>query len=72
MDNEILHAILEHFVQLKKDITGVKADINAVRAGQEELKNDVRAVKNDTVKNRCLGDEGKRQPRRTEIGNKCL
>jgi hypothetical protein len=38
MDNKTLQVILKEFVKLKKDLSGMKADISAVNAVQEELK----------------------------------
>jgi hypothetical protein len=67
-------------VELKTDINGVKTNISAVTAGQEEHKNDMKsemsAVKNDIENSisavKGLGNEDKRRPRRTETGNQCL
>jgi gas vesicle protein len=51
MEEETLQLIIRHFNELKTDINGVKTDISAVTAGQEELKNDMKseinAVKNE-------------------------
>jgi outer membrane murein-binding lipoprotein Lpp len=43
MDNKTLQAFIEHFVELKDKINGVKTDISAVTAGQEELKMEMNA-----------------------------
>jgi outer membrane murein-binding lipoprotein Lpp len=43
MDNETLQALIEHFVELKDKINSVKTDINAVTAGQEELRMEMNA-----------------------------
>jgi hypothetical protein len=41
MDNETLQAFIGYFVKLKDKINGMKTNIGAVTAGQEELKNDI-------------------------------
>jgi hypothetical protein len=44
MEEETLQLIIGHLRELKADINGVKMDISAVNAGQEELSTEMNAV----------------------------
>jgi chromosome segregation ATPase len=44
MEEETLQLIIGHLRELKSDLNGVKMDISAVNAGQEELSTEMNAV----------------------------